>query len=290
MASLGLPFQGKIWYWVEASYGGGESGSTLPISVKVIDARPGIGSRHKALRGIDSPHVCKLLGQCEDYTFHLEYIPQDDDTLLDDVVDREADGTLQSLAFCLGTNVLIGGGTDESWYYMVGCKPKTIRVSASTNSEYTIAIDFSVKSTTTDTAKTGNEPSALTGEICAFNIAGSITQDGGAFAYIVNSVDISIDHGLKDYWDHDSVIKQYCVEGELSVTGSVDISLDEGGAMHLAEVLALTEFDIVVNLAAAGPTITITDAAWDSSEIDVNISGEAMMESAPWTAHSVAVS
>ena len=60
MAELGLPFQGSIWWWTEASYGGGESGTTNAVSCKVLDARPGINDKHKPLRGIDGPQVCEL--------------------------------------------------------------------------------------------------------------------------------------------------------------------------------------------------------------------------------------
>ena len=85
---LGEPFKGSVWYWVEGSYGGGESGSTLPVSCKVQDARIGSGDRQVPLRGFDSPLICHLLKQTHEPTFHLEYIPQDDDTLIDDVIDR----------------------------------------------------------------------------------------------------------------------------------------------------------------------------------------------------------
>ncbi|RPI86129.1 MAG: hypothetical protein EHM34_00095 [Nitrosopumilales archaeon] len=289
MASLGLPFQGKIWYYVESAYGSGPSSvGELPISVKVVDAKPGVGDKHKKLRGIDKREACYLLEQCNDFTFHLEYIPQVGDTLFEDVnISDPSDCRLETVAFVLVTNDCLGA--DQSIYLISGAKVKTTRVSASHNTEYMYVMDFSVESIVTASSPTGySEPAALTGDICAFNVAGSITKDGGDFAYILNSIDVTIDQGIKDYWDHDSLEKQFAIEGEFNVEGSVDISLDEGGAMHFAEVLAQDDFTIVLNLGAAGaPKITINNCKWKNSSIDVNISGEDMKESAPFTGKTI---
>jgi len=58
---LGKPFQGEAWYWIEDSYGGGESSTTLPISCKIQNVRIDTGDRHKVLRDIGSPVACHLL-------------------------------------------------------------------------------------------------------------------------------------------------------------------------------------------------------------------------------------
>lgn len=290
MASLGLPFQGKIWYYIESTYESGPSSTgELPISVKVVDAKPGVGDKHKKLRGIDKPEADILLEQCTDHTFHLEYIPQVGDTLFEDAnISNPSDCKLSTMAFVLVTNDCLGA--DQSIYLISGAKCKTTRVSSSHNTEYMYVMDFSVKSIVTASTVSGySEPSALGGDICAFNIAGSISKDGGDLAYILNSVDVTIDHGVKDRWDHDSLVKQFAIEGELNVEGSVDISLDEGGAVHFAEVLAQEYFEIILNLGGAGaPKITLANCKWKSSEVDVNISGEDMKESAPFTGTTIA--
>ena len=84
-----MPFQGSLRYWVEATYGSGESAVTLAVSCKVLDARPGINDKHKVLRGIDSPCACHLFEQATDIVFHLEYIPQCDDTLMNNIIRHE---------------------------------------------------------------------------------------------------------------------------------------------------------------------------------------------------------
>ena len=285
MAELGLPFQGSIWWWTEASYGGGESGTTNAVSCKVLDARPGINDKHKPLRGIDGPQVCELYEQATDHTFHLEYIPQCDDTLIEAVVDRLTTGKLNSLSFCLGTNVL-NAGSDKSYYYLTGCKPKTVRISAAFNDTYKISIDFSVKSGVSNTAATGSAPAALTGAYLGFNVGGAIKKDGASFAYITDSIDITIDHHITDKFDHDSLVKQYAIEGAIDIDGTIDISLDEGGKDHWGEVLNQVEFDVVIDLGGSGcPRLTINNCKWKSGEFDKNTGDEPMTDSAPFTAH-----
>jgi hypothetical protein len=290
MASLGLPFQGRIWYYIESSYGSGPSDiGQLPISTKVLDARPGVGDKHKKIRGIDAPEA-DLLEQCTDETFHLEYIPQVGDTLFEDAVIRgPSDCALESICFVLETNTCLGA--DQSIYIIQGAKNKSCRVSSSHNTEYVYVMDFSVKSIITETSMPTelSEPTDLAGALCAFNIAGSITKDAVDFAYILNSIDITIDNGVKDKWDHDSLEKQFAIESELNVEGSVDISLDEGDAAHFAEVLAQDDFEIIINLGGAGaPKITLSHCKWKSNETDVNTSGDDIKESAPFTGTTIA--
>lgn len=284
MASLGLPFQGEIRYYVEASYGASSNPTVagLPISIRVLDARVGVADKHKTIRGFDAPEAA-LLEQTTDYSFHLEYIPQVGDTLFEDAVMRDAATcALGSVQFYLQTNACLG--SDMTVYNIIGAKCKSCKISASINNEYIYVMDFDVQSIVTSSTPTGAAPLPLAGDICAFNIAGSIEKDGADFAYITNAIDITIDNGVKSYFDHDSLDKQYAIEGELNITGSVDISLDEGGGVHLADVLAQSDFDVVVALGGAGaPEITLSNCKWKSSEIGENISGDIMKESAPFT-------
>jgi len=291
MTSLGLPFQGKIRYYVESSYGvcSDPTAAGKPISVKVLDARPGVGDLHKKLRGIDKPEADILLRQCTDHTLHLEYIPQVGDTLFSDAVIRDGTCALKSLTFYLVTNAC--KGSDQTTYKICGSKCKSCRVSSSHNTEYMYVMDFSVKSIVTSSTVLGSFPSPLAGDICAFNIAGSITKGGTEIAYITNSIDLTIDNGIKDRWDHDSLVKQFAIESELNIEGSCDISLDEGGGKHFGDVLNQTDFTIVMNLGGAGaPKITLAKCKWKSSEPDVNISGDDMKESAPFTGTTIAYS
>ena len=293
MTSLGLPFQGEIRYYVESAYGVGSAPTNAgkPISIKVLDAKVELADKHKSIRGFNSPSAA-FLQQCTDYSFHIEYIPQVGDTLFTDAVVRQADCTLKSIQFYLETNSCSSppAGTNQTIYNITGCVNKTCKISSSINNEYIYVMDFDVKSVVTASSPTGSAPAALAGAICAFNIAGSITKNAVDFAYITNAIDVTIDNGTKNHFDHDSLIKQYAFASELNISGSVDISLDEGGGKHLADVLAQTDLTIIVNLGGAGsPKLTLSGCKWKNSAIDVNIDGDIMKENAPFDAVSFAM-
>lgn len=296
VTDIGRPFSGKIWYWVEATYGSGESAVTLPVSCKVLDVRVGTGDRHVPLVGIDSPMVCHLLKQTDEPTLHLEYIPQSSDTMIDDTVDRIGNCcTLQSLAFCIAANSCLTG-INSSYYNVLGAKPNTVTIAGAKNEPYKVTIDYLCKSILTCTTATGEEPACSevsTYPYLQFNVAGEIRKTSGLvvntdhIAFITNSINLTFNHNLKGYTDHDALLKSYLVEGKYDIEGTCDITLDGGGALHFGEVLANTAFTLEVRMGALGsgaPMITLPGCEWKNSEVNLNISGEAMLESAPFTA------
>lgn len=289
---LGESFKGSIWYWVESSYGNGESGTTLPISCKVQSVRIDSGDRHKVIKGIESPLACHLLEQTKEPKLHLEYIPQADDTMIDDVIDRvDSCCTLQSLAFCIGTNTCLVDSDNKSYFEIKGAKPSTVRISASKNTEYLVVVDYELQSVTTSNAMTGSAPADLTGDYLSFNVAGEITKTGGHvvdtdhIAFICNSIDLTVTHKLDPQTDHDSLEKSYLIEGDMDIEGSVDITLDGGGAQHYSEVMANTAFTIQIDMGKSGaPRITLPGCQWKNTSVTKDTSGEAMKNSTPFTA------
>jgi len=297
MAEVGLPYRSRLWYYRQDDYEtcATDGDTALPISSEWRVARPGAGSdKHVANYSADSPLSNTLWEQTNDYVFHVEYVPQCDDTLLSDVLNRDSEGDLKSLSFVLGVNTTLSASADQSWYQMCGCKPKTITVSSSTNEKYVVSIDFSVKSILTDgdasfmtdkSDMSALEPSALTGDYLGFNVAGQIRRDGASLADILDSVDITFEHNLSDEYDHDSLDKVKCVEGKYSCTGSFDISMDEGGGNHWAEVFNQTEFDVTIDLGDPGcPRLNLNNCKWRTHEMTVDVSDEPIKESCPFTA------
>jgi len=261
----------------------------VPISCKILDMKYSIGDKHKVLRGFDAPNACHLLSQCSDITLHLEYIPQVDDTLLTYLANRTAEMKLTPLAFVLETNHYNTTDANKSSYLFWGCKCKNVNISSSINNEYIISADLSVKevksvNNSLDGLAAWTSPAALTGAYLAFNVAGTIVKSGGAIAYITESINIDINHNTTDKYDHDSLIKQYCIEGAYDVTGSMDISLDGGGRVYTNEILNQTEFVLTVTTGVAdSPVITIPGCRWRAGGVDVNISGDILMDSASFT-------
>lgn len=294
LTELGKAFDGVIWYWIESSYGVADiSTATLPISCKVQNVRIDSGDRIRSRRSIESPLVCSFAKQITESKLHVEYIPQADDTMIDDVIDRTSATCceLQSLSFAIGFNKC-KTGDNTSWFRVKGAKPSTVRVSASKNADYMVVIDYetqSIVSVAEGAATCGTEPAALTGAYLQFNVAGEIRKTGGHvvntdhIAFICNSIDVTVNHNLDGQTDHDSLEKSYLVEGAMDVEGSADITLDGGGAKHYAEVLANTEFEIQIDMGNAGaPRLTLPNCKWKSTSLDKNVSSETMSSSVPF--------
>ena len=295
LTELGKPFDGSIWYWIENTYGvvTDISTATLPISCKVQNVRIDSGDRIRSRRSIESPLVCSFAKQITEPKLHIEYIPQLDDTMIDDAIDRLTATCceLQSFSFAIGFNKC-KTGDDTSWFRVKGAKPSTVRITGSKNADYMVVIDYetqSIVSVAEGAATCGTEPTALTGAYLQFNVAGEIKKTGGLvvntdhIAFICNSIDITVNHNLEGHTDHDALTKSYLTEGAMDVEGSVDITLDGGGAKHYAEVLANTAFTIEVDMGLVGaPRITMPNCKWKNTSLDKNVSSEAMSSSVPF--------
>jgi len=305
VTEIGRPFNGKIWYTLESTYGVVSDPSlTLPISCKVLDVRVGTGDRHVPLYGIDSSMVCHLLKQTNEPTLHLEYIPQTNDTMIDDIIDKVGNCCkLQSLSFCIIANSCLTG-INSSYYKVLGAKPDTVTIAGAKNEPFKVTADFLCKSivSCSSTCTPWSNCSVANAPTCSavstypylqFNVAGEIRKTGGLLvntdhiAFITNSINLTFNHNLKGYTDHDALLKTYLVEGKYEIEGTCDITLDGGGALHFGEVLANTAFTIELRMGAVAtgaPMITLPGCQWKNSEINLNVSGEAMLESASFTA------
>jgi len=281
---IGLPFQGRAWYWVEGSFGGGMSGTTLPISCYIQSVSIGTGDRHMPIRDIGSAQVVELMELAKEPTLSIEYYPQVGDTLMDDAIDRTSCCTLQSMAFLIEANKCMPDN-DDTEVYVVGAKANTIRISGSKGNPWSVSIDFLCKSITTVTGYGDTTPDPLAGAILTFNLAGSITKSSGHNAFITNSVDITIGQNLTSYVDIGGSSPEYIVDGAMDISGTIDITLDGGGGVHMNEVLTNESFTLTLNMGAAGaPKITMVGCEFDSSVLKLDVSGEAMMDSVPFTA------
>jgi len=300
---IGKPFQGTAYYWIEDEYGvvHNYDANELPISCKIQNVRIDTGDRFKVLRDIGSPLACHFLKQTHEPKVHLEYIPQAGDTLIDDSIDRAASTcTLQSISMCVGFNTKMSGD-NVSYYLMDGMKPATVRITGSKNTEYLVVLDYEARSIVTSKTATGAAPTPLTGEYLQFNVAGEIRKTGyhvvntDHIAFITNSVELTVTHKLTPYTDHDSLYKSFLIEGDMDVEGSVDITLDGGGALHVDEVLNNRAFEIVIDMGlmdagADVPRITLPACQWKSTSVDGNVGGEAVTSSVPFTAKPTACS
>lgn len=298
---IGLPFQGKAWYWIETTYGGGNAGSSYAISDTIVDIRISTGDKKKDFFTHSEPTVSDFLTTLNDPILHIEWVwqPNATSSLATLCCDRTATGNdLESLAFCIGANT---GGTSSYWL-VKGCKCKTINMNSSRGNEYTCSADFSVQSITTDTSATGSEPAAIdasSNPYAQFNKSThSIVFSGCTDTpfFITDSIDITVDNNLTDYWDCDSENKVAAIPGQKMVTGSCDISMDEGGAKQWGNVVNPGDgiTNIVLTLTgtsgALDETVTLTTGRFDNLDVNIATGGEGMMASQPFTFKQIAFS
>jgi len=308
--AMGLGFQGDIWFWEEANYGEGErSGGTMVISDKVLDVRIDTGDIYKPIRGISEPSICAFISQPSDPVVHIEWVLQPKTptatigSLATYCADRTSTGTLKSVAFIIGANTF---GATKSYWLVDGCIAKNITYSSSRGNEITCAADFSAQSVATYATLTaalgaGFEvpstalPTALGTKYAVFNVAGGIAWTGrSAGAFITDSCEITIENNLMDLWDSDSAAKVGAVPGPIDITGSCDISLDDGGAVHWGDVYGSTAkvkiITVTTGCTGIDDTWTLTGVQFNNTSIDINTSDAGMMASQPFIAKKLAIS
>jgi len=290
--TVGRNFDGSIEYIVESSYGDGPGvdPTMLAVSDFVTNANPAMGDEHDVLKSITSQNITGYYKKGIDYTFHLEYIPQDE-VLLDDLLTR-TNGNLQSLFFDVGVNT---SQTTSSYYQLYGCKAKTVTIEGRNGESWKITADFSVKDIITSTSAidvgAGSHASPIGTDPMMFNVAGSITYGGSALAYITDAITIDVDNGLIDHFDVGSLPKKACVESDaITITGTCDISLDDGGKSLWDSIVNGTENQLIVNMGGSGaPRLTLENVRFKNIEVPQDVGGGTLIQGVPFTAKSIEV-
>ncbi len=280
------PLQGDIYYEIESSYKAGFSGSQLKFSDAVLDARIETGDINIELMSISQPSLVGFVKAMEDPTLHVEYIlqPHTGASAVSYFYQR-TNCDLSSFAIEVGVNTC--SATSDSYYYMRGCKPKSFTVSSSKGEAYKVSVDFSVASLHIRNSAKGSTPTAIGTAYATFNNAGSITWAGVTGAYVTESFEFTVDNNITDYYDVGSTEKKSAIPGAISIKGSCDISMDDGGQTHFDEVIAGTDItSIILNTGIAvgeNSQFTLYNGRFDSTSIDVNTSSEGIMSSVPFT-------
>jgi len=292
---ISFPFGGDIYYSVETGYGTGLTGTLLHFSDAVTDVRIETGDINTALRTISEPSIADFSRTLVDPMLHLEWVLQPNVNDFEKKLIDRTNCDLDSLAFEVAVNQCSSGS--DTYYYLKGCKCKTFTISASQGENYTCSADFSVSTVTTHTAAQGTPPvSALGTEYAAFNIAGSVTWSSAgtwAGAYVTNSLDVTIDNNIQDLYDVGSKTKKAAIPGAIDVTGSCDLSVDDGGKTFWDDIkMGVDITSVVFNTGLTTGNcgkITLNNGRFDSHSIDVNTSGEGMISSVPFTFKMMAI-
>lgn len=292
---ISRPYEGFLSWWLEGTYGDDTNKSSASDVAEVINsARFETGEVNRYYRSIDSFKISKTTQSIIDYMFHLEYHVQHDDNILTYLMGLDANDHAWNLGFELGVNT---SGTTDTFYTLKGCKVKTCEANGSEGEGWLITADFSVKDVAIAAAqassKTTDAGSVVDGDLCMFNIAGSIQADGADVADVLQNFTVRVDNNLDDMWSVGSRYKERAIRTAVDYTGSADISIDDGGNPHLTDVINHNEAtSIVIQMAHTGsgaPKITLTDTRWDSGIIDAAGQTEGIIESCPFTSTNLVV-
>lgn len=291
---IGHPYQTDVVFRRESAYGSGITGPIMIVSDKIFNVRIDSGDMKKPIRGISEPSVSAFISQASNPILHLEWVLQSQTSvsLATYCCNRNSYGDLQSLWFEVGMNTK---GTTQSWYRLGGCKCKRFELAGSFNNEYVCTADFSVKSVATASTASSTISAAVGNPYAYFNHSGNtITITGKTTpAFITDSINIVVEHNLTDKWDCDSRAKVAAISGALDITGSCDISLDDGGAVHWGDVFGgklITSIAIVTGCAGLDDTFTLNTGYFDNTSIDASLANEGQMVSQPFRFKSLTIS
>jgi hypothetical protein len=292
---VSYPLNGQICYAVESSYKGG-FGTARLFSDSTRNVRIETGDINKELRDISSVDFSDFVKVMEDPLLHVEYVLQPVDS--NDAIYQFYTRTtcdIPSLAIQVGVNVC--DSSNDAYFIFLGCKAKSFTLSASKGEEYIVAVDFSVGSMYVATSEVSAQPSANgsgTYPYASFNIAGGIIWAGVTGAYVTEAFSITVDNGVIDYHDVGSVAKKASTAGVRSITGTCDISIDDGGKTHFDEVLAGTDITSVIlntgcTAVGGGGKFTLNNGRFDSTNLDLNTGGEGLISSVPFKFKTLAI-
>ena len=303
------PFSGEIYFEPEYVYNAGLGNANASINPEVFSDKVQVvriesGDVHKTLRGINGPNVCGFVKTGGDATLHLEWIwqPNSRTSLASYCAMRRTDettlnssGSVHSLAF----GIQLGkSNASDTHYHLTGCVCKSITLSSSRGEEYIWSADFDVGTVATSTTSNAVSPASWSvnsaNAYAGFNQAGSITFTGGYTAYITDSINVTINNNTTAYWDVGSTSKKACIAGALDITGSSDLSIDDGGG-NAWDIIASKLTDItslVIDTACTSgmDKLTLTTGKYDNISVEANTGNEGMIQSIPFTFKSAALS
>jgi len=292
---ISFPFGGSIYYKTETAYNDGGTSSEHRISDIVTDARIETGDVNTELRSISSPSIVDFSRTMTNPTLHVEWVYQPHANSLASHCIERTDCDLDSLSFEVGVNTC--SSSSDAFYSLTGCKCTSFTISASQGENWTCSADFSVASCTTDSSASFTDPGAIGTDYATFNTAGSITwTNAGTYdgAYVTNSFSITVNNNISDYFDVGNIVKKAAIPGARDITGTCDISIDNGGKILWDDIIGGVDITSIVfnsgRTTGDYGTITLGSGRFDSGSIDVNTSGEGMISSVPFTFEEITLS
>lgn len=208
-------------------------------------------------------------------------------TQLDDAVNRQADNSVKSHTIEVAVNL-----DDTSIGYLVLQGAKADKATCKVEVGKPVMVEITYKalhySTSQVTIGSGSRESATLGGLAVMS-ASAITRGGSSLAYITRSAEFSVSHGLKPEGTDGQTDPKAIFEGIRQVTGTADITLDDGAATIAAAVTGLTGASVVFSLGTTGaPKYTLANVVWDKLDVGINEKDGAIFANVPFRARGAA--
>ena len=205
----------------------------------------------------------------------------------DDAIERQSDNSLKSQTIEVSMN------RDDStvgYFTLTGCKAEDIVVGGEVGQPTMVEITYKALAVARVTAEpsvgSGSRETDALGALSTF-ATGSITRGGSALAYVTRRAEFRVSHSLTVHGTDGQVNPKVIFEGPRQVTGSADITIDDGGVTLADAVLDLTGASVVFNLGpSTAPKVTINNAVWERLELPLGVSEGVVLTNVPFRARS----
>lgn len=240
-------------------------------------------------RDIGDFDVATFIPGLPSYGLKVTYLLHTDrKSYVDSAMNRLANNGLQSHSI----EVAVGlDGANVGYFLFRGAKAESAEVKGEVGKATLVEVSYrclAVDITSTAPAiGTGSRESAALGAVCRFATS-TILRGGTPLGFITRGASLKVTHKLEVEGTDGQAGPKVITEGARSVTGSVDISHDDGGVALATSVLALTESNIVFNCGATGaPSFTATAAIFKNLEGEANTTDGILKKAIPFTAKKV---
>lgn len=227
--------------------------------------------------------------------FHL----YDVDRILDAFTDRNGDQTPKSYTLEV---IPDQDGATPHYFRGTGWKPSNIEFSTDDDAPWTVAITFEggiwADPVTTDPGiGTGSRETKADYDLNAVDptlkhyATAAVTLDGSAWAVLLGSFNVTIEQGVAPQYNIGSAdpVATATVFGGRKITGTGDISLDEGASEQWARVSALSSHEIRVpfGVTTGDQVLVLEGVTFPSIELDVSADTDVLRGGQSFTAQTI---
>lgn len=283
-------FSGRILSVVETTEG---TTPTDPDYIKfsdhVSEVSLGMGANFEEYRDIGSYDVASFLEGLSEYHLKVTYLLHTDRAdQLNAAIDRLANNDLESHSIEVSVD---RDGATPGFFTFAGAKAESVDVTLQVGKAVEVTISYLALSGARASAEpsvgTGSRETAALSTVAHFKTS-TITRGGSDVAFITRGAKLNVAHELTPEGDDNSAEPAFISVGNRKVSGTVDMSIDDGGSALADTAMDGTAADIVFDMGTTGaPSLTASNAHWKDFEITLGTRGGILTRDVPFDAESV---